>query len=87
MISADNARALMSRKLYEEKVKEYEEKIERDVTQAAKNNESSVYIILKDEDPLLHKAIEKVLQNFTDNGFEILYAWVDHDKYVIYVSW
>lgn len=42
MISADEARALINRQSYKEKIKEYEEKIEKNIVRAAKNNESMI---------------------------------------------
>lgn len=87
MISAYEARTLMNRKHYIEKIKEYEEKIEKDIIQAAKNNESMIFTSLEDEDPLFQKALYQVLANLTDNGFEVSYAWVDCNKYVVFISW
>ena len=54
MISVDDARALMNRQSYEEKLKEYEEKIEKDILQAAKDGKNNTIIKLEDEDPCLN---------------------------------
>lgn len=87
MITADDARALVNSKLYKEKVKECEQKIEKEIIQAARDNHLNATIILKDDYPLLGKVLNEVAQNFTDNGFEVVYAWVDYNKYVIGVNW
>ena len=87
MISADDARALMNRKLYEEKVKQYEQKIEKHIIQAAKNNHLNVMMTLTDDYPLFEKVLSEVLQNFADHGFEVIYAWVDFNKYAVSIVW
>lgn len=87
MITADDARALMSRKLYREKVQEYEEKIEKEIIHAAKDNHLHVILTLTDDYPLFEKVLNEVSQNFTNHGFEVIYAWVDYNKYAIGVNW
>lgn len=87
MISADNARSLMDCKRYKEKIKEYEEKIEKDIVQAAKNNDSMIFTLLEDEDHLFQKVLYQVLANLTDNGFEVSHALIDYNKYVVFISW
>ena len=88
MISADEVRTLMDRKHYIEKIKEYEEKIEKDIVQAAKNNQSMIITTLEDDDSLFQKALYQVLANLTDNGFEVSHAWgVGCKKYMIAISW
>ena len=87
MISADEARALLNRQSYKAKIKEYEEKIEKAIVQAAKNNQSMVMTVLEDEDPLFTKALSQVLTNLVNNGFEVSRAVVDHNKYVVFISW
>ena len=64
MICADEVRKLMYRPIYEELVKEYEEKIEKDILQAAKDGENNVCMKLQNEDPLFEKCLYKALENF-----------------------
>ena len=87
MITANDARALVNRGLYEEKVKEYEHKIEKEIIHAAKDNHLNVMVTLADDYPLLSKALNEVAQNFTNNGFKVVYACVDYNKYIIGVNW
>lgn len=88
MITVDDARALMDNKLYDEKVKEYEQTIENEIIQAAKNNQFDIYISFKyANNPLVEKALTDVMESFRDNGFEANYTCADFAKYIVYVSW
>ena len=87
MISADEVRKLMYRPIYEELVKEYEEKIEKDILQAAKDGKNNVIIKLQNEDPLFEKCLYKALNNFVDNDFEIKYSKPQHNEFLVYIFW
>lgn len=87
MISADEVRTLMYRPIYEEFVKEYEEKIEKYILQAAKNGKNNVSIELQNEDPLFEKCLYKALENFVNNDFEVKYARLRPNEFIVFVSW
>ena len=88
MITADDARALMDRKFYEEQVKKYEKQIEAEIIQAAKNNDYFVRIALIDEfNSATEKALNDALLKFRDNGFDVISTWVESNKIIVSVSW
>lgn len=87
MINADEVRKLMYRPIYEELVKEYEEKIEKDILQAAKDGMNNVVIKLQDEDPLFEKCLYKALENFANNDFEVKYSKCQPNEFILFVSW
>jgi len=87
MINADEVRKLMYRPIYEELVKEYEEKIEKDILQAAKDGMNNVVIKLQDEDPLFEKCLYKALENFVENDFEVKYSRLQPNEFMVFVSW
>jgi len=87
MISADEARALINRKSYEEKIKEYEEKIEKDIVKTAKNNESMIFTTYGDKDPLFQEAFGQVLTNLVYSGFNVSYSWIGCHKCIVSICW
>ena len=87
MINVDEVRKLMYRPIYEELVKEYEEKIEKDILQAAKDGMNNVVIKLQDEDPLFEKCLHKALENFANNDFKVKYSRLRPDEFMVFVSW
>ena len=87
MITASEARSLMDYQHLEEKIKEYENIIEKDIMKAAKDNMSYIMITIKDNDNLLGKALCKTLDNFTNNGFEVAYTRVNYNRFVVSLSW
>lgn len=88
MIKVNDARALMDYKFYEYKVEEYEKKIEREITRAAKYNNYSVGVTLSSEpNTASEKALKEVLQKFKDNGFEVKGRWHLNNKFIVNVSW
>lgn len=87
MIHVNEARALMNRQSYEEKLKEYETKIERYIIQAAKDNKQCVSISLEDEDLLFEKCINDILTTLANNDFEVSFAKINPGKMMIFISW
>lgn len=87
MINADEVRKLMYRPIYEELVKEYEDKIEQYIIQAAKDDKSCVSIKLEDKDLLFEKCINNILATLANNDFEVSFAKINPGVIMVFISW
>ena len=83
----NEARALMNRQSYEEKLKEYEDKIEQYIIQAAKDDKSCVSIKLEDKDLLFEKCINDILTILANNDFEVSFAKINPGVMMVFISW